>query len=104
MKACSIDGCVKKHEAKGYCKVHYRSFTKYGDPLYVEQKRAQQEQNRIEKEKYKAITRQLMSTEGVCKVSDCDSSIYAKRLCIKHYGRHLRKGDLSIEKNVMKLT
>ncbi|MBD1379153.1 HNH endonuclease [Metabacillus arenae] len=36
MKICSIEGCNEKHEAKGYCKRHYRSFHKYGDPLQVE--------------------------------------------------------------------
>lgn len=33
MKFCSVDGCENKHEAKGYCKKHYRTFKKYGDPL-----------------------------------------------------------------------
>lgn len=31
-----MDGCNEKHEAKGYCKRHYRSYYKYGDPLYIE--------------------------------------------------------------------
>lgn len=29
MKICSIDGCGKKHVAKGYCKNHYYEFTKH---------------------------------------------------------------------------
>lgn len=33
MKLCSIEGCKQKHEAKGYCRKHYRAFWKYGDPL-----------------------------------------------------------------------
>jgi hypothetical protein len=36
LRVCSIDGCNEKHEAKGYCKRHYRSYYKYGDPLYIE--------------------------------------------------------------------
>jgi hypothetical protein len=33
LKVCSVDGCNKKHEAKGYCKKHYNRFRRYGDPL-----------------------------------------------------------------------
>jgi len=32
-KQCNIEGCDKKHVAKGYCIAHYRKFTRYGDPL-----------------------------------------------------------------------
>lgn len=39
MRICSIEGCNEKHEAKGYCKKHYRRFHKYGDPLGKPQKR-----------------------------------------------------------------
>lgn len=30
---CSIPGCGKRHEAKGYCKAHYKRFCKHGDPF-----------------------------------------------------------------------
>lgn len=33
MTVCSIEGCEKKYEAKGYCKSHYNRFRKYGNPL-----------------------------------------------------------------------
>lgn len=33
MRLCEIEGCNEKHEAKGYCKKHYRKYKKYGDPL-----------------------------------------------------------------------
>lgn len=36
MRVCSIEGCNEKHEAKGYCKRHYRSYYKYDDPLQIE--------------------------------------------------------------------
>ena len=36
MKKCTVESCEEKHEAKGYCKRHYRSYYKYGDPLYIE--------------------------------------------------------------------
>lgn len=39
MRVCSIEGCEKPHEAKGYCKSHYRSLKNHGDPLAVKPKR-----------------------------------------------------------------
>lgn len=35
MKTCSIEGCNKKHYAKGYCMAHYEKNRKYGDPNHV---------------------------------------------------------------------
>lgn len=32
MRSCSIDDCERKHEAKGYCSVHYRRWKIHGDP------------------------------------------------------------------------
>jgi hypothetical protein len=29
-KLCSVEGCNKKHKAKGYCQKHYDQFRKYG--------------------------------------------------------------------------
>lgn len=31
-KLCSIDGCFNKHEAKGFCNMHYIRYRKLGDP------------------------------------------------------------------------
>lgn len=35
VKICNVKDCNNKHEAKGYCKKHYRAFRKYGNPLHV---------------------------------------------------------------------
>lgn len=32
-KECSVDGCKRKHSAKGYCKKHYERFRRHGDPM-----------------------------------------------------------------------
>lgn len=32
-RLCTIDGCERVHEAKGYCKLHYKRFKKHGDPM-----------------------------------------------------------------------
>ncbi len=34
MKICSINGCNKKHNSRGFCKMHYQRFLTHGDPLY----------------------------------------------------------------------
>lgn len=33
MKTCNIDGCEKRHEARGMCKAHWERWRKHGDPL-----------------------------------------------------------------------
>lgn len=30
---CSVEGCGKPHEARGWCNAHYRRFRAHGDPL-----------------------------------------------------------------------
>lgn len=33
MKTCSIEGCGRPHDAKGYCTAHWKRWRKYGEPL-----------------------------------------------------------------------
>ena len=33
MRTCSIDGCTRRHKAKGFCGAHYFRFRTYGHPL-----------------------------------------------------------------------
>lgn len=40
VKICKVEGCEKKCVGKGYCSSHYYSFTTYGNPLTVEQRKS----------------------------------------------------------------
>jgi hypothetical protein len=33
-RGCSIEGCDKTHEARGWCGMHYRRWETHGDPLW----------------------------------------------------------------------
>ena len=33
MRTCIIDGCNKKHKARGWCSYHYGNFQKTGNPI-----------------------------------------------------------------------
>ncbi len=59
-RLCSISGCCKKHEAKGYCVKHYARLRKYGDINKIgniiglkRSEKTKQLQSRLKKEYYK---------------------------------------------------
>src|SRR3989337_1338017 len=33
MPGCTVEGCNRNHEAKGFCTAHYGRWRRYGDPL-----------------------------------------------------------------------
>ena len=33
MRVCEIEGCTRKHEARGYCNPHYQQFSRTGSPI-----------------------------------------------------------------------
>lgn len=35
LRVCSIEGCGKPHDSKGYCGMHAQRVRRYGDPHYV---------------------------------------------------------------------
>lgn len=96
MKLCTIAGCKNKHEAKGYCKKHYKSYMKWGDPLTVDrnkEKRIAQANQSLNK------TRKNTSTKGCCIVEGCQRPILAKKMCEMHYARHRRYGTVKLQKH-----
>lgn len=34
-RACSVEGCERKHLARGFCCMHYNRWLEYSDPMYV---------------------------------------------------------------------
>ena len=36
MRRCSVPGCERPHQARGFCQMHYRRVLRYGDPLVVQ--------------------------------------------------------------------
>lgn len=69
---CTIDGCERKHNARGWCLPHYKKWQKYGDPLGS-----------------------APSRRSLCSVVECARQMYAKSFCKLHYARHRSHGDLS---------
>ena len=62
MRVCSIEGCERKHYAKGLCSKHYQEKTK-------------------KKERKK---------RGICSIDGCGNKHSAKGLCKKHYDSFMK--------------
>jgi hypothetical protein len=75
---CSIEGCFRKHEARGWCATHYMRWRKYGDPTFIKpRERSGPKQKWFE-----------------CSVDGCEKAgPYYKGLCRPHYGRLRKYGD-----------
>ena len=71
LKLCAIDGCDRKHLAKGYCSSHYGFWKRNGDPT--------------------ARKREYGRT--VCSIDGCDERHSARGLCALHYLRWSKSGD-----------
>ncbi|ASN67307.1 hypothetical protein 7AX2_9 [uncultured phage] len=71
MSSCSVDGCAKPHQARGYCESHYRKLLKYGDAEYVKP----------------------MFVPDRCKADACKRNAECQGYCKAHYARLLRHGD-----------
>lgn len=68
MRTCSVKGCNGKHEAKGFCTMHYVKFKIHGDPLYV-------------------------TPVKLCSIKGCEKKYHSKGFCQKHCNRFKRQGD-----------
>lgn len=71
IKLCSIDGCERKHLARGWCRNHYYGWKRNGDPLVV-----------------KRATR-----SPLCSIEGCGNKHKAYGWCENHFKRWQRHGN-----------
>jgi len=72
-KSCSVDGCSRKYNAKGYCGMHGLRVARHGDPYHV--------------------GKWQLSKTGICSVDGCKSDHAAKGYCNKHW-KQARNGQI----------
>lgn len=75
LRICSVDGCGKRHSAKGFCNSHYLRHFKHGDPL--------------------GGTPSRKKVPTTCIVDGCVSTAVSLDLCKLHYARQSRYGSTS---------
>jgi hypothetical protein len=67
---CSVDGCGRRVQARGWCQMHYFRWRRHGDPLAPRS-----------------------NERGVCTIEGCASPHSGLGWCKAHYDRWLRWGD-----------
>ena len=77
-RTCSIEGCERRHSARGWCHTHYVRWRRSGDPMQTMSGRAA------------PLTDQA---DRSCSVSDCTRSVQARGWCSTHYARWSKTGD-----------
>lgn len=76
-RICSVAGCDKPHDSKGFCSKHYERWRKHGDPLFT---------LRLEKTP--------RGSNGVCTIDGCSrDAINSRGWCSKHHQRWQKNGD-----------
>lgn len=70
---CSIEGCEKRVQSRGWCPMHYQRWRTHGDPLI------------------RSAT--LPEYESTCVIAGCTKERFAREWCSMHYLRWRRHGD-----------
>lgn len=70
---CSVEGCDKVHDAKGFCNMHYSRWRRHGNPLM--------------------LSHNSPMPKGTCSVDYCETVSRNQGLCGKHYARFKRTGN-----------
>lgn len=74
-RKCSVEGCERKHNAKGYCGMHYMRAAKGKDPGGAD------------------LVRRKAPDDGLCTVDGCERRYHAKGYCTWHLARLVRAPD-----------
>ncbi len=69
-RQCSVEGCDRKHHAKGFCGKHHKRLWTHGDPLF---------------------TKVNMDHQGGCNEESCAEPYYANGKCRYHYHKQYTK-------------
>lgn len=84
-RTCSVDGCERRFEAKGFCSAHYLRWKRHGDPGGP-------------------IRLQSNGTQIMpCSIADCDELSRTRGLCSSHYARWRRYGDPTVVKRPLRV-
>lgn len=108
MKTCSVEGCEKRHNARGYCHGHYRKWRIYGDPEGSYTPVAELDCSEPGCAR-KQVANELCGPHGrekrlrerrergeFCSVDGCEEPWVAKRLCDLHYSRLQKTGSTEL--------
>lgn len=71
---CTIAGCKKPHEARGWCRKHYARWRRLGDPLGGGRRRP-------------------APADGQCTIESCGRPHHGRGFCSTHYARFQKYGD-----------
>lgn len=75
---CAIDGCERRAQARGWCKMHWKRWRRHGDPQRV------------------SVNGVDFNARRPCVMDGCDTPAHAHGLCPTHHSRYRRHGDPSI--------
>ena len=96
MKECKVSGCDRKHEAKGFCAMHWSRVQKCGDPGPAEALVAPPMSGYVDKHGYRIICKYIGNGKSI--------TVGEHRLVMeKHLGRALTKDESVHHKNGDKL-
>ena len=121
MRKCTVIGCKNVHHAKGLCSIHYSRKVRFGVTELPEKKekimgvcvnpgceREAEEgkecknckrlKRRRENRKIKLNRRK---PDDICTVFGCYEPKYHRGLCVKHYQRHKKTGDVFSEEHII---
>lgn len=116
MRKCSVEGCERKHNAKGFCSLHYSRWKDHGDPLAEVKPHAPRRECSVDgcsniatglgycRQHYARFhatgdplgvtgSPVIVKPKNKCIVPSCDRDSWARGMCTLHYGQWRKYGD-----------